>query len=225
MWIVIAGVLVVISVTKYLDGGGSSALGALFRKYTIRRVSLGGKVKAIKSSKGDKDGRTHKRGWTWSSMTMAQLAGVTGILLLASLASTIGDDFISPFECLFGGVCPYQGVKDVNGGPPRSTFAPNSRIVKKDLVGTDAPPLPLPAFLPVSPSSMSDGSTSTIQRRAGVNNPNMWAPFNDPLLAGPNVAISKNWWTASNRLGLIAVALLPLCVSFALKQVSSTHFW
>lgn len=45
---------------------------------------------------------------------------------------------------------------------------------------------------------------------------------NDPLLASPNFDIYANWWTAGSRLGLIAYALLPLCVTFALKQVGDS---
>jgi hypothetical protein len=45
------------------------------------------------------------------------------------------------------------------------------------------------------------------------------APFNDPLLAGPNNNIAANPWTAAARLGLISYAMLPLAVTLALKQV------
>jgi hypothetical protein len=53
-----------------------------------------------------------------------------------------------------------------------------------------------------------------------VNNPNGWAPFNDPLLASSNIDIGANYWTAAARLGLISYAMLPLAITLAVKQVS-----
>lgn len=80
----------------------------------------------------------------------------------------------------------------------------------RDIVGSSytEPALPAPASLGY-----------TIQKR-GVNNPNGWAPFNDPLLASSNRDIQANAWTAAARLGLISYAMLPLAVTFALKQAS-----
>lgn len=54
-----------------------------------------------------------------------------------------------------------------------------------------------------------------------MNNPNGWAPFNDPLLASSNIDIAANYWTAAARLGLISYAMLPLAITLAVKQVSA----
>lgn len=54
--------------------------------------------------------------------------------------------------------------------------------------------------------------------RRGVNNPNGWAPFNDPLLAGQNTNVARTLWTLAARLGLISYAIIPLCVSLALMN-------
>lgn len=48
--------------------------------------------------------------------------------------------------------------------------------------------------------------------------PNGWAAFTDPLLSASNVAIRQTVWTAAARMGLMSYALLPLCVTLALKQ-------
>ncbi|SCZ88186.1 BZ3500_MvSof-1268-A1-R1_Chr2-1g04245 [Microbotryum saponariae] len=55
-------------------------------------------------------------------------------------------------------------------------------------------------------------------RRASTSNPGGWVAYTDPLLSASNTDIDKNWWTSAARLGLIAYALLPLCVTLALKQ-------
>ncbi len=47
---------------------------------------------------------------------------------------------------------------------------------------------------------------------------NGWAAFTDPLLSASNVAIHQTVWTAAARMGLMSYALLPLCVTLALKQ-------
>ena len=47
---------------------------------------------------------------------------------------------------------------------------------------------------------------------------NGWAAFTDPLLSASNVAIRQTVWTAAARMGLMSYALLPLCVTLALKQ-------
>ncbi|KAL8278190.1 hypothetical protein RQP46_009363 [Phenoliferia psychrophenolica] len=71
----------------------------------------------------------------------------------------------------------------------------------------------------ISPTTCTFGGTffHSIEKR-GVNNPNGWAPFNDPLLSAPNKDVGATWWTAADRLGLIAFALFPIAVTFAVKQ-------
>lgn len=147
-------------------------------------------------------------------MTAAQFLSVSLLLVLVALLSILGDDYISPTTCVFGGTCSYQG-----GGPPQTTFA--ARAVRcssaPDPIWVSPAP-PLPAHLPYGNSVARAKHPREIVKRQ--NTPAGWAAFNDPLLAAPNSNIAANWWTAGNRLGLIAVAMLPLCTSFALKQVS-----
>lgn len=47
--------------------------------------------------------------------------------------------------------------------------------------------------------------------------PNPGVAYNDSSFQQPQYTIWKAWWTSAGRTGLIAFALLPLCVLFALK--------
>ncbi|KAI0748209.1 ferric reductase like transmembrane component-domain-containing protein [Daedaleopsis nitida] len=76
----------------------------------------------------------------------------------------------------------------------------------------------LVAFL--GPDYLAPGSTiwtlqnypsATLAKRSGYNNA-------DYFIYQPQYTISKAWWTTGNRTGLIAFALFPLCILFALKS-------
>ncbi|BGP16347.1 hypothetical protein JCM10213v2_004349 [Rhodosporidiobolus nylandii] len=143
LWFAIVGILILWSIAYHLSGTGTggSALGAWFRKWSIRRI-------------------------TWTR-------------------------------------------------PPKTTYRAKRAL----------PAFRFPSFSSSSPSSAEPvaapptpaGALHTLDKR-GVNNPNGWAPFNDPLLASSNANIRFNTWTASARLGLISYAMLPLAVILALKQ-------
>ncbi|GJN90577.1 hypothetical protein Rhopal_003589-T1 [Rhodotorula paludigena] len=179
LWIAIGGGLVLWSIAYHLSGTrtGGSALGAWFRKWSVRRMTWtkrvgGGDAAVGASEKGDDAARGRKK-VIWASPTYAQMICVAILIVVAVLASFAGDDYIKPTDCVFGGDCGWSG----QNGPPKSNY-----------------------------------------RKRGANNPNGWAPFNDPLLAAPNFNIGFNAWTAAARLGLIGYAMLPLAVTLALKQ-------
>ncbi|GAA6058177.1 hypothetical protein JCM3770_004081 [Rhodotorula araucariae] len=180
LWFAIIGTLLLWSLAYHLSGSstrtGGSALGAWFRKWGIRRITwtrrVGGATSAAEEKGGDA-ARSRKK-VIWSSPTVAQMLAVFTLIAVAILASFVGDDYIAPTTCTFGGECGWSG----SNGPPRSNY----------------------------------------RWRRGVNNPNGWAPFNDPLLASSNVNIAANAWAAAARLGLISYAMLPLVVTLALKQ-------
>ncbi|KAM0753167.1 hypothetical protein T439DRAFT_378880 [Meredithblackwellia eburnea MCA 4105] len=125
-----------------------------------------------------------------ASPTIAQMFAIVALIALAFCLSLIGPDYLKPTTCTFGGTCPYQYAYGNAGGPPKSSYG--------------------------GKRSLPDVFHFLDKR--GVNNPNGWAPFNDPLLAAPNYDIDANWWTAGDRLGLIAFAMFPLSVTLAVKQ-------
>ncbi|BGP48271.1 hypothetical protein JCM10450v2_004143 [Rhodotorula kratochvilovae] len=180
LWFAIGGALLAWSAVYHLSGSstrtGGSALGAWFRKWGIRRITWTRRVGGAGSAAEEKGGdaaRSRKK-VIWSSPTVAQMLAVFTLIAVAVLASFVGDDYIAPTTCTFGGECGWSG----SNGPPKSNY----------------------------------------RWKRGVNNPNGWAPFNDPLLASSNVNIGANAWAAAARLGLISYAMLPLVVTLALKQ-------
>ncbi|GAA5875926.1 hypothetical protein JCM3774_005819 [Rhodotorula dairenensis] len=189
LWFAIIGTLIVWSVVYNLSGTGTggSALGAWFRKWSIRRITWTKRVQAdrgggSKAEEGRSPGTAGtRRRVIFASPTVAQMIAVGVLILVALLCSFVGDDYIAPTTCTFGGYCGYQSASG-NSGPPKTNY----RLLRL--------------------------------LRRGINNPNGWAPFNDPLLAGPNSNIAANAWTAAARLGLISYAMLPLAVTLALKQ-------
>jgi hypothetical protein len=59
-----------------------------------------------------------------------------------------------------------------------------------------------------------------LTRRAASLMPRQFHQYVDPALAAPfqpSYNINKAWWTSGNRTGILAFALLPLCIMFALK--------
>ncbi|GAA6040169.1 hypothetical protein JCM8097_004161 [Rhodosporidiobolus ruineniae] len=190
LWFVIVGTLILWSAVYHLArfSSGGSALGAWFRKWSIRRITwtktVGGSEKGGKQASqfgldqtGVQEGgaaRTRKK-VVWASPTLAQTIPLVVLVAAALCVSFIGDDYIAPTTCTFGGECGYQAY-GASSSPPKSNY------------------------------------------KRGVNNPNGWAPFNDPLLASSNHNIGFNAWSAAARLGLIAFAMLPLAITLALKQ-------
>lgn len=66
-------------------------MGAWFRKYSIRRISWGGKVKR------DVEGKTVGKGSRvrWASPTYAQMATIVGLIGVALCLSLVGPDYIA----------------------------------------------------------------------------------------------------------------------------------
>ena len=90
-------------------------------------------------------------------------------------------------------------------------------MAARDLSGQAFAPQPVLRY--IAPNLPQDLVFRSHEKRAWGNlNPDGWAPYNDPLLAGPNYRIDKNLWTSSSRIGMIAYALLPLSVTLALKM-------
>ncbi|GAA5820025.1 hypothetical protein JCM11251_005451 [Rhodosporidiobolus azoricus] len=238
LWIAIAGTLVLWSLIYHLSGSGSrtggNAVGAWFRKWSIRRITwtkrvggAGAAEKGVGGVGGAGEGETTRKKVVFASPTFAQIIAVLVLVGLALCVSFIGDDYIAPTTCTFGGECPYQAYYGASG-PPKSTYRAKRAL----------PALRFPSFGSSSPSSFDTPSSSLVDNEAlvappptpvegltfhqldkrGVNNPNGWAPFNDPLLASSNANIAANAWSAAARLGLISYAMLPLAVTLALKQ-------
>lgn len=160
------------------------------------------------------------------------------MLVLGTLATQLGVD-----RTLVGAAWRKVAIRRITFGKLKSSRAPGSERKKRWSSPTLAGFVLFTCFLAaaslvsvlgpdhLAPTSCLFGSgrceyasvtnagppRSTLAARARVV-PAGYAPFNDPLLAAPNFAIQANWWTAGNRLGLIAYALLPLCVMLALKQ-------
>lgn len=136
----------------------------------------------------------------WSTPTLAQLFGLAVLLGFIFVVSYVGPDYINPQECMFGGICGYH--------PVNGDSATNQYMRKRSISIT--------------------GEALEFVRRTTVNSSHLfykrrlayygWSPLTDPLLAGPNYTIDKNWWASGNRVGLIAYSLLPLSVGLALKQ-------
>ncbi|GAA5953913.1 hypothetical protein JCM21900_003051 [Sporobolomyces salmonicolor] len=248
LWFILVGTLIIWSAAYHLSGTGTggSSLGAWFRKWSIRRITWtkrvgGGQTKEVGKSQ-EEGGReattqTTRKKVVWASPTFAQMITI-GVLIVAALClSFVGDDYVAPTTCTFGGYCGYQSYFG-SSSPPKSTyrvrrdflpfrlvpfavdsdqssFAVDSNkpsfAVEHDMTAPPPPPAELGFQLarPVNAHRLV---------KKGINNPNGWAPFNDPLLASSNKNIAANAWTAAARLGLISFAMLPLAVTLALKQ-------
>ncbi|GAA5993813.1 hypothetical protein JCM5350_007858 [Sporobolomyces pararoseus] len=218
LWFVIAGTLILWSIAYHLSGTGTggSSLGAWFRKWSIRRITWTkrvGKESGSMQEEGKGTSTTRKK-VVWASPTFAQTITVSVLIASALCLTFIGDDYIAPTTCTFGGYCGYQSYFG-SSGPPKSTYRAKRAISPLQYSSFTADidqtaPLPMPAGFKYQEL------THPVKR--GVNNPNGWAPFNDPLLASSNKDISKSPWTTAARLGLISFAMLPLAVTLALKQ-------
>ncbi|KAK4054460.1 hypothetical protein OIV83_000954 [Microbotryomycetes sp. JL201] len=194
LWFVVLGTLVIWSVAHRLAGSGrgGSALGAVFRKFFVRRITITKKKKELDAETGKKVA-IGRKGVRFASPTFAQILTIMALIATAVCLSFVGPDYIAPTTCTFGGTCPYVSPSGQKG-PPTSNFGRLARRANEELLAS------LPALV----------------RRQ--NNPNGWAPFNDPLLASSNTNIDFNAWTAAARLGLISYAMLPLAVTLAVKQ-------
>lgn len=100
LWIAVGGGLVLWSIAYHLSGTrtGGSALGAWFRKWSIRRITWtkrvgGGDATVGASEKGDDAARGRKK-VIWASPTYAQMICVVILIVVAVLASFAGDDYI-----------------------------------------------------------------------------------------------------------------------------------
>ncbi|GAA6020864.1 hypothetical protein JCM11491_000009 [Sporobolomyces phaffii] len=222
LWFVIAGTLILWSIAYHLSGTGTggSSLGAWFRKWSIRRITwtkrVGGgtgKETGISQEEGRNTQTTRKR-VVWASPTFAQTITVLVLIASALCLTFIGDDYIAPTTCTFGGYCGYQSYFG-SSGPPKSTYR-----AKRDISAVQYSPFASTsertAPFPVPAGFGRQELTRPVKR--GPLNPNGWAPFNDPLLASSNKNIDKSAWTTAARLGLISFAMLPLAVTLALKQ-------
>ncbi|KAM0791379.1 hypothetical protein ACM66B_005844 [Microbotryomycetes sp. NB124-2] len=194
LWFVVVGTLVIWSVAHRLAGSGrgGSAFGAICRKFFVRRITITKKKKQLDAETGKKIA-VGRKGVRFASPTFAQILAISALIATAVCLSFVGPDYISPTTCTFGGTCPYVSPSGQNG-PPTSNFG---RLVRRA-------------------RQMLQPSSAALRKRQ--NNPNGWAPFNDPLLASSNVDINFNAWTAAARLGLISYAMLPLAVTLAVKQ-------
>ncbi|KAI5480795.1 ferric reductase transmembrane component 2 precursor [Pseudohyphozyma bogoriensis] len=188
-WIIVVFTLVVWSLAYQLSGPGGGAVGAWFRKWSIRRIAFGGKLvptkDGVEPAKGDR-----RRTRMWASPTIAQMMAVVGLIGLALGLSLIGPDYISPTTCAFGGKCSYNS--GANSGPPTSSY-------KRALDATFQSPI-------------------YFFGKRGVNNPGGWVGYTDPLLSAPNTDVQVSVWSAADRLGLISYAMFPLVITLAVKQ-------
>lgn len=142
------------------------------------------------ASATSKGGQSSSKGW--SSPTVGQMLGLAILTAGLFVACYVGPDYVNPVECMFGGVC---GFHPVNGDNATNQYAKRASSVFSEVT--------------------SGAKHLFYKRRLAYYG---WSPLTDPLLAGPNYTIDKNFWTSANRIGLIAYALLPLSVSLALKQ-------
>ncbi|GEM09818.1 ferric reductase transmembrane component 2 precursor [Rhodotorula toruloides] len=232
LWFAIVGALIVWSAVYRLAGTGTggSALGAWFRKWSIRRITWTKKVGGTGADSGTGEAEKGAQGTTGvrkkvvsASPTFAQMIAVGVLVLIALLVSFVGDDYIAPTTCTFGGDCGYQAYYGASS-PPRSTYRAKRALALPDSFRflssrqVESAVAAQTLLDTVAPSLRVHRVAQPVLAKRGVNNPNGWAPFNDPLLASSNTNIAANAWTAAARLGLISYAMLPLVVTLALKQ-------
>ncbi|MBW0466924.1 hypothetical protein O181_006639 [Austropuccinia psidii MF-1] len=176
-----------------------------FRSFQIRRLIPTSPAASLRSNSLT---RVQTPRWYSSTINIGQAIGLLGFTAILLAISLVGDDYISPTTCTWGGKCPVQVF---NQGPPRSTYAP---LRARHLESFQA-------------SESANRGHQLIVRRdnflkpratALSLNPGGWAPFTDPLLAAPNTDVSRNLWTLSSRFGLIAYAMIPFVVSIGLKS-------
>ncbi|PLW29817.1 hypothetical protein PCASD_25485 [Puccinia coronata f. sp. avenae] len=152
--------------------------------------------------------------WYLSNINIGQVISLLTFTIVLLAITLVGDDYISPTTCTWGGRCPVQVF---NQGPPRSTYAPLSRRSRGQHL--DTIPFPEPAQAPQLKHHSRDNTKALLPRATAQSlNPNGYAPFTDPLLSAPNVNLPRAMWTLSSRFGLIAYAMIPLVVSIGLKS-------
>ncbi|CAH7690986.1 ferric reductase like transmembrane component-domain-containing protein [Phakopsora pachyrhizi] len=205
-WIFVAALLVIWTVfyrlKRYSNLRIPQSASRLAHGLTIRRLNTN---------------HTEQKKWYSSQITFGHFIAFITFTVILLAVSLVGDDYISPTTCTWGGKCPVQVF---NQGPPRSTYAPSTRKRRRDLADD--------ALQPRSSEKLYHHQSSLARRKDGAVilprasamslNPGGWAPFNDPLLAAPNFDIARNMWTLSSRFGLIAYAVIPLVVSIGLKS-------
>lgn len=125
LWFAIPGTLLLWSAAYHISGSstrtGGSAVGAWFRKWSIRRITWTRRVgsgggSGAAAEKGD--GARSRKKVVWASPTVAQMIAVATLIVVAILASFVGDDYIRPTACTFGGECGFSG----SSGPPKSNY-------------------------------------------------------------------------------------------------------
>ncbi|KNF05270.1 hypothetical protein PSTG_01484 [Puccinia striiformis f. sp. tritici PST-78] len=151
--------------------------------------------------------------WYSTNINIGQAISLLTFTIVLLALSLVGDDYLSPTTCTWGGRCPVQVF---NQGPPRSTYAPLIRRAR--LQDSDSVPPPQPASAPQPKQVRRQDKILLPRATAQSLNPNGWAPFTDPLLSAPNVNVPRTLWTLSSRFGLIAYAMIPFVVSIGLKS-------
>ncbi|KAG0149940.1 hypothetical protein CROQUDRAFT_652916 [Cronartium quercuum f. sp. fusiforme G11] len=229
-WIVLSVFLVIWTVLHQLNKYATSVSHHPFRRQTsstTHHTFITTRLLRSLSIRRLAPGSTSNKPTRWYASTLLTfgqlitLLAFTGILLAVSL---VGDDYISPTTCTWGGTCPVQVF---NQGPPKSSYAP-LRIRRRNAPTSPPPPQsaerswvdnPHEAQSPLQVRSLHKDPHRLVARASALSlNPGGWAPFNDPLLAAPNYDVPRNMWTLSSRFGLIAYAMLPLIVTLGLKS-------
>lgn len=180
--------------TQYNNLGGSP-ISALFRKYTMGRIVIGGGVGT------DSEGKQIKKK-SWSSPTIAQMLVIFSLFLITTFVAVLGDNEILSAPCLFSGSCVDSSY--LNSNLLKNTLALNQSKVETSLPLTAEPVTPLKRHL---------SHQRFTRHKRDVPPP---VTKDQPKL----IRVGAGWWVTADRVGLIAYAILPICISFALKQVS-----
>lgn len=144
------------------------------------------------------------------------MLAVLALIGAAVCLCIIGNDYISPTTCTFGGRCDWQSV-GTSTGPPQTTYRARLRreaMLAESLseqVGFEQSA----AWGEPEDAPWDELAPTKTRRNLNIDG---WAPFNDPLLAAPNTDVAASWWTSSNRIGMISYAMLPFIVTLAVKQ-------
>ncbi|QRV85779.1 Ferric reductase like transmembrane component [Ceratobasidium sp. AG-Ba] len=167
LWLVIT--LFTLIVTLAHLSSRTTVIGALWRKYSIRRRTW---RKQASLRRIEKSKQPHRQ--PYSLPSNAQLIALILLFVAAALLCCIGPDYVSPYTRLWD--------------------------LKSNLTA--------PALARRDISAALD-SWRQFDRRAPI--------ASTPTTRQPEYTIPKAWWTAGGRTGIIAFALMPLCVLFALK--------
>ncbi|MBW0495591.1 hypothetical protein O181_035306 [Austropuccinia psidii MF-1] len=145
--------------------------------------------------------------WYSSTLNVGQAIGVLVFTTILLLVTLVGDDYISPITCTWGGQCPAQVLKQ---SPPLPTSAP---LRARHLESFQTP-------LPVNHlRQLISRRNNFLAPRTTTHSPNSddWTSFTKSLVA-PGTNVPRNLWTISSRFGLVAYAMIPFVISIALKS-------